>query len=49
MKGMCPRLLLNKVVTTGTIVVFFAPVVIYVYGYVLYNGIKSYSKHMTRS
>ena len=49
MKEMCPRLLLKKILTKGTILAYYSPVIIYIYSYVLYNGIKSYSKHMTRS
>ena len=49
MRGMCPRLLLNKVVTKGAIMLYYAPVIVYVYSYVLYNGVKCYSKHMTKS
>jgi hypothetical protein len=48
-KGKYARLLLNKVVTKGTIVLYYAPVILYVYSYVIYKGIKSYSKHMTKS
>ena len=40
---------LNKVVTKGTIMLYYAPVIVYVYSYVIYNGIKSYSKHMTKT
>ena len=49
MKGMCPRLLLNKVVTKATIMLYYTPLILYVYSYVIYNGIKSYSKDMTKS
>ena len=49
MKGMCPRLLLNKVGSKLLTVGYYAPVIVYVYSYVIYNGIKSYSKHMTKS
>ena len=41
--------LLNKVGSKVLIIVYYAPVIAYIYTYVLYNGIKSYSKHMTKS
>ena len=46
---MSPRLLLKNIVTKGTILAVYSPVVLYIYGYVIYKGIKSYSKHMTKS
>ena len=49
MRGRCARLLLNKVVTKGAIVMYYAPVIAYVYSYVLYKGIKYYSKDMTKT
>jgi hypothetical protein len=49
MKGMSPRLLLNKVVTKGLIICYYTPVILYVYSYVIYKGIKHYSKHMTKT
>ena len=49
MKGMCPRLLLNKVVTKALILAYYTPMIVYVYSYVIYNGIKYYTKHMTKS
>ena len=49
MNGKRPRLLLNKVGSKLLTIGYYAPVIVYVYGYVLYNGIKSYSKHMTKS
>ena len=39
MIGKCPRLLLNKVVRKGTIMLYYAPVIVYVYSYVLYDCI----------
>jgi len=41
--------LLNKVGSKVLIIAYYAPVIAYIYTYVLYNGIKSYSKHMTKS
>jgi hypothetical protein len=43
------KTLLNKVGSKVLIMAYFAPVIVYVYSYVIYNGIKSYSKHMTKS
>jgi len=44
-----PARLLNKVVTKGLILAYYTPVIVYVYSYVIYKGIKCYSKHMTKS
>lgn len=41
--------LLNKVGTKVLILGYYAPVIVYVYSYVLYKGIKCYSKDMTKS
>ena len=41
--------LLNKVGSKLLILGYYTPVIVYVYSYVIYNGIKSYSKHMTKS
>ena len=40
---------LNKVGSKLLIMGYYAPVIVYVYSYVIYKGIKSYSKHMTKS
>ena len=41
--------LLNKVGSKLLTIVYYAPVIAYIYSYVIYNGIKSYSKDMTES
>ena len=41
--------LLNKVGSKALILGYYAPVIVYIYSYVIYNGIKSHSKHMTKS
>jgi len=41
--------LLNKVGSKLLILGYYAPVIVYVYSYVLYKGIKCYSKDMTKS
>ena len=43
------KTLLNKVGSKVLIIAYYAPVIAYVYSYVIYNGIKSHSKHMTKS
>jgi hypothetical protein len=48
-RGKHPRLLLNKVVTKVLILGCYTPLIVYIYSYVIYNGIKSYSKHMTKT
>jgi len=40
---------LNKVGSKVLIMGYYAPVIAYVYSYVIYKGIKSYSKHMTKT
>ncbi len=40
---------LNKVGSKLLILGYYAPVIVYVYSYVLYKGIKYYSKDMTKS
>jgi len=49
MIGKRARLLLNKVGSKLLTIGYYAPVILYVYSYVIYNGIKSHSKHMTKS
>ena len=46
-----PRLkrVLNKVGSKVLILGYYAPVIVYIYTYVIYKGIKSYSKHITKS
>jgi len=41
--------LLNKVGSKLLILGYYTPVIVYVYSYVIYNGIKCYSKHMTKT
>ena len=41
--------LLNKVGSKLLIMGYYAPVIVYVYSYVLYKGIKCYSKDMTKT
>ena len=43
------KTLINKVGSKVLILGYYVPVIAYVYGYVIYKGIKSYSKHMTKS
>lgn len=40
---------LNKVGSKALIMGYYAPVILYVYSCVIYKGIKSYSKHMTKT
>jgi hypothetical protein len=41
--------LLNKVGSKLLILGSYTPVIVYIYSYVIYTGIKSHSKHMTKS
>lgn len=49
MNGMRPRLLINKVVSKVLITVYYTPLIVYVYSCVIYNGVKYYSMHITKS
>jgi hypothetical protein len=42
------KTIVNKVGTKVLILAYYAPVIVYVYSYVLYKGIKCYSKGMTK-
>jgi hypothetical protein len=40
---------LNKVGSKVLILGYYAPVILYVYSYVIYKGIKQYSKDITKT
>ena len=42
------KTLLNKVGSKVLILAYYTPVIVYVYSYVLYKGIKCYNRDMTK-